>query len=289
MTDAKMREMEKVGGFLRLIRPLNCVMMGFAVIVGASLVSSLDFSIDLLLGFITSFTLTGASMAINDHYDRDIDAVNEPKRPIPSGTVTPKGALVFALLLSIIGFLASAATNFPDFSYVVAAAIAWTVSVTYVTRGKRTGLAGNFLVSTCVVIPFIYGSFVAQAPELSVVLFSAIAFLSNTGREIAKGIVDVEGDKAQNIHTIAVLHGEKTAAVASSVFFLLAVALTPLPWILKLVSPYYLALVILTDAGLIWSCVSLLRDYSRENTRKVKNLILLWFVIGLLAFILGTF
>lgn len=281
--------MEKVGGFLRLIRPLNCVMMGFAVIVGASLVSSLDFSIDLLLGFITSFTLTGASMAINDHCDRDIDAVNEPKRPIPSGTVTPRGALFFALILGIIGFVVAVATNFPDVSCPVVAAIAWIVSVTYVTGGKRTGLPGNFLVSTCVVIPFIYGSFVVQAPKLSVVLFTAIAFLSNTGREIAKGIVDVEGDKAQDIHTIAVLHGEKTAAVASSVFFVLAIALTPLPWILKLVSPYYLAFVILTDAGLVWSCVSLLRDYSRENTRKVKNLIILWFVIGLLAFIAGTF
>jgi geranylgeranylglycerol-phosphate geranylgeranyltransferase len=264
-------------------------MMGFAVIVGASLVSSLNFSINLLLGFITSFTLTGASMAINDYYDRDIDAINEPNRPIPSGAISPKEALFFAIVLSITGFVAAVETNFPNLSCLTVAAIAWIVSVTYVTKGKRTGLPGNLLVSTCVVIPFIYGSFVVQEPQLSIVIFTAIAFLSNTGREVAKGIVDVEGDRSQGIGTIAVLYGEKAAAVASPVFLVLAVALTPLPWMLGLVSLWYLPFVILTDAGLVWSCVSLLQNYSRKNARRVKNLILLWFIIGLSAFISGTF
>ncbi|MFQ5759260.1 MAG: UbiA family prenyltransferase, partial [Candidatus Bathyarchaeia archaeon] len=229
------------------------------------------------------------SMAVNDYYDRDIDAINEPNRPIPSGTISPKEALSIALVLSIIGFVAAVRTNFPNFSCPMVAAIAWIVSVTYVTKGKQTGLPGNFLVSTCVVIPFIYGSFVVQEPQLSIVIFTAIAFLSNTGREVAKGIVDVEGDKSQDIGTIAVLYGEKTAAVASSIFLVLAVALTPLPLALILVSPWYLLFVILTDAGLIWSCFSLLQDYSRENARRVKNLILVWLIFGLLAFVSGTF
>ena len=288
-SDDRLREMGKPIGFIRIIRLLNCLMMGFAVIVGASLVSPLNLSVNLLLAFITSFTLTGASMTINDYYDKELDAINEPNRPIPSGVISPKEALYFALVLSIIGFGAAVGTNFPDFSCLMVAAIAYIVSISYVTKGKQTGLAGNLLVSTCVVVPFIYGSFVVQEPQLSVVLFTVIAFLSNTGREIAKGIVDVEGDKSKDISTIAVLHGEKTAAVSSSVFLVLAVVLTPLPWALGLVSPLYLPSVILTDAGLIWSCVSLLRDYSRKNARKVKNLILLWFIAGLLAFVSGTF
>ncbi len=282
--------MEKLIGFLRLIRPLNCVMMGFAVIVGASLVSSLNFSVNLVLGFITSFTLTGASMVINDYYDRTIDAINEPNRPIPSGVISPKEALFFALVLSIIGFIAAFRTNVPS---LVVAAVAWIVSVTYVTKGKSTGLPGNFLVSTCVAITFVYGGFAVREElthphTLTIAIFAAIVFLSNTGREVAKGIVDVEGDRSKNINTIAVLHGERVAAVASSVFLVSAVGLTPLPWTLDLASQWYLPLVILTDAGLIWSCVSLLRNYSRKNARKVKNQILLWFIIGLSAFVSGT-
>jgi geranylgeranylglycerol-phosphate geranylgeranyltransferase len=72
--------MGKLMGFLQLIRPLNCLMMGFAVIVGAFLVSPLNFTTNLLLGFVTAFSLTAASMAINDYYDREIDAINEPNR-----------------------------------------------------------------------------------------------------------------------------------------------------------------------------------------------------------------
>ena len=290
----RLREMEKLSGFLRIIRPLNCMMMVFAVIVGASLVSSLNFSVNLLLGFITSFTLTGASMAINDYHDRDIDAINEPNRPIPSGAISPKEALLFALFLSIIGFVAAVGTNFPNFSCLMIAAIAWIVSVTYVTKGKSTGLPGNFLVSACVAIPFVYGGFAVQEElthqhTLTIAIFAAIVFLSNTGREVAKGIVDVEGDRSKDINTVAVLHGERAAAAASSVFLVSAVGLTPLPGRLGLVSQWYLPFVILTDAGLIWSCVSLLMNYSRKNARRVKNLILLWFIIGLSAFISGTF
>jgi len=278
--------MGKPRGFLRIIRPLNCLMMGFAVIVGASLVSALNFSMNLLLGFITSFTLTGASMAINDYYDREIDAINEPNRPIPSGAVSPKEALFFALFLSLVGFTAALMTNI---SCLIIAVIAWVVSMTYVTKGKQTGLPGNFLVSACVAIPFIYGGFVVKKPELPIIIFTAIVFLSITGREVAKGIVDVEGDKSQNIRTIAVLYGEKTAAVAMSIFYVLAVSLSPLPWLWKLVSNWFLPFVIITDVGLIVSFISLLRDYSRRNARRVKNLSLVWFITGLLAFIAGTF
>jgi geranylgeranylglycerol-phosphate geranylgeranyltransferase len=260
-------------------------MMGFAVIVGASLVSAFSFSIKLLLGFITSFTLTGASMTINDYYDRQIDAINEPNRPIPNGTVSPKEALCFALVLSIIGFAAALGTNMPC---LLVAAIAWIVSMTYVTKGKRTGLPGNFLVSACVAIPFIYGGFVVGKLELPIVVFAAIVFLSNTGREITKGIVDVRGDAYRNVRTIAVLYGEKDAAFTSSIFFISAVALTPFPWLWGLVSNWFLPPVILTDVGLVASSISLIRDSSRDNARRVKNLVLVWFITGLLAFLAGT-
>lgn len=259
-------------------------MMGFAVIVGASLVSSLNFSMNLLLGFVTSFTLTAASMAINDYYDRDIDAINEPNRPIPSGAISPKEALFLALVLSVIGFIAAFRTNM---QCLMVAVVAWIVSVTYVTKGKRTGFPGNLLVSTCVVIPFIYGGFAAGRPELTTMIFVAIAFLSNTGREVAKDIVDIEGDKSQDIKTIPVLYGKRAAAFVSSIFFILAVALSPLPWLLKLVSPWFLPLVILTDAGLVWSSFSLTRDHSRNNARRIKNLVLIWFLTGLLGFVAG--
>jgi len=277
--------MGKLIGFLQLTRPLNCLMMGFAVIVGASLVSTLNFTTNLLLGFVTAFSLTATSMVINDFYDREIDAINEPNRPIPRGDVSPKEALIFALVLSLVGLIAAFKTNLPS---IVVAVIAWIISITYITKGKGTGLPGNFLVSATVVIPFIYGGLAVGQIETSTLLFVAIVFLSNTAREVTKGIVDVEGDKSHNIKTIAVNYGERTAAVTAAVFSFLAVSLSLLPWMLGLVSDWFIPPVILTDLGLIASAILLLRNYSRKNAKKIKNLSLIWFVTGLLAFILGT-
>jgi geranylgeranylglycerol-phosphate geranylgeranyltransferase len=264
-------------------------MMGFAVIVGAALANPSNLSNSwqsLLYGFITGFTLTAASMTINDYYDREIDSVNEPYRPIPSGVIKPREALAFASFLTATGFIAAFLTNL---LCLATAIIAWIIFVAYTTVGKRSGLPGNFLVSACVATPFIYGSIAAtNGIRLNVLVFASMAFLSDTGREITKGIVDVKGDQARNVKTLAVRYGEKTAARVAVLFYLSAVAWSPLPWLLNLVSVWFIPFVMLTDVGIVASSIKLLKDYSRESARKVKNMILYWFIVGLIAFIAGT-
>lgn len=281
--------MSRITSFARLIRPVNCIMMGCAVIVGAALASSQRFGElwpNLVYGFVTGFTLTAASMTTNDYYDRKIDAINEPNRPIPSGSVAPKEALAFAFILTAVGFFAAHLTNV---LCLLASVIAWIIFVIYTTVGKRSGLPGNFLVSACVATPFVYGSIaIVGVVQLNVLIFSSMAFLSNTGREITKGIVDVQGDKAQNVKTLTMRYGDRAAASAAVIFYLSAVALSPIPWLLKLVSLWFVPFVVVTDLGLIVSSLMLAKDFSRENARKVKKTVLLWFIIGLLAFVFGA-
>jgi len=288
----RLNVMSRISGYFRLMRPPNCVLMGFAVIVGASLSHTFSTALylNLTCGFITGFMLTAASMTINDYYDRETDAINEPKRPIPSGLIKPREALAFAFVLTVVGFAAAFANTYLTGILCSAIAmVAWIVFVTYTVVGKRSGLPGNFLVSICVAIPFIYGSCtVAGAVELNILIFASIAFLSNTGREITKGIVDVQGDKARNIQTLAVRYGAKNAAIAATMFYLSAVLISPTPLLLQLVSFWFIPLVAVTDFGLAASSFMLLRDYSRKNARKIKNVVLLWFIIGLLAFIVGA-
>jgi len=281
--------MSRLVGYLRLMRPVNCLMMGFAVAVGAALANPANLKaswLNVAYGFVTGFMLTAASMAINDYYDREIDAVNEPNRPIPGGAIRPKEVLVFASILTVMGFVAAYLTS----PYCLLAAVAaWLMFSAYTKAGKRSGLPGNFLVSACVAIPFVYGSIaVLSAVSLNVLLFVSIVFLSNTGREITKGIVDVQGDKAQNVKTLAVRYGEKRAAVAAALFYLSAVSLSPLSWVLGIVSVWFLPLVAVTDVGLLASSYMLLKDYSRENARRIKKTVLLWFLFGLFSFVAGT-
>ncbi|MBS7620508.1 geranylgeranylglycerol-phosphate geranylgeranyltransferase [Candidatus Bathyarchaeota archaeon] len=280
--------MNKVAGFIRLMRPVNCLMMGFAVIVGAAIANSKALanpSGSLIYGFFTGFLLTAAAMAINDYYDREIDTINEPSRPIPSNVVKPNEALVFAFLLTVLG-LAAAAVSILCF---LTALTFWLLSVIYATVGKRTGLLGNFLVSACVSAPFIYGSLAVTGNiELNILIFVLMVFLSNTGREITKGIVDVEGDKMRNVKTLAVRLGSQKAAITATIFYLTAVALSPLPSVLNLVTFWFIPLVAVTDAGLVASSIMLLMNCSRENARKAKKQVLAWFLVGLIAFIVGS-
>ena len=282
--------MGKPSGMIRLMRPLNCTMMGFAVLVGA-VIANPQFSsfswLNLFFGFFTGFTLCAAAMAVNDYYDRAIDAINEPARPIPCGAVKPKEALAFVAVLSAVGFALALLVSVLCLAVAVAS---WVIVVTYLTVGKRSGLPGNFLVSACVAIPFIYGSAaVVGTVGVNVVFFALMAFLSNTGREITKGIVDVMGDKLENVKTLAVRYGERSAAVVAAVFYVAAVVLTPIPWFLGLVSVWFVPFVLATDVGLAACSVLLLRDHSREKARKIKNTVLLLFVLGLLAYVFGAF
>jgi geranylgeranylglycerol-phosphate geranylgeranyltransferase len=268
-------------------------MVGFAVIVGAMLARS-DMVAqqlpNLLFGFSTGFLLSAAAMAINDYYDREIDALNEPNRPIPSGAVQPEEALLVALFLTLFGLMTAFLTApIPNWRCLALAASSWTIVILYVTKGKGTGLFGNFLVSLCIAVPFIYGSFVlgkSMLPTTS--LFISMVFLSNTGREVTKGIVDVQGDKENNIKTIAVLYGARKAAFAAAIFYLSAVALTPLPWLYGIVSFWFIPFVILTDLGLILASLLLVLNPSRENARRIKSRNLFWFLSGLIAFIAGA-
>lgn len=281
--------MKKAKAAIRLLRPANCIMMGFAVFVGAVLASP-SFTVgnwlNILYGFVTGFMLTGAAMAINDYYDRAIDAINEPQRPIPSGIIKPSEAMVLATLTSAVGFVFA---FFTSLFCLAVAAISWILVISYLTVGKRSGLPGNFLVSACVAAPFIYGSItVAGQVQPNVWLFAAMAFLSNTGREITKGIVDVKGDQAEGIKTLAVRYGEKAAAATAAIFYLSAVALTPLPWIWGLVSFWFVPFVLLTDVGLVTCSIILIKDHKRESARKIKKVALALFLVGLLAYLMGT-
>ena len=280
--------MGKVKGFVRLMRPVNCVVMGFAVFVGVVLagqnLSGIGW-LDVFFGFLTGFTLTAAAMAVNDYYDRKIDAINEPSRPIPSGLVSSSQALVLAASLSVIGFVFAVLVSA---LCLAVALVSWGFVTTYVTIGKRSGLPGNFLVSACVATPFVYGSILARDfVALNVWFFVLMAFLANTGREITKGIVDTAGDRAENVKTLAVRYGEKASAMFAVVFYITAVALTPLPLILGLVSLWFVPFVLVIDVGLVVSSILLLVNHSRERARMIKNVVLLLFIFGLLAFIFG--
>jgi len=275
--------------YVRIMRPVNSLMMGFAVLVGAVIGGGsgiLGSTTYLALAFVTGFAFTGSAMAINDYYDREIDAINEPQRPIPSGAMSPNEALAESLALSAIGFASSWGTGLNSLAL---AAVAWVTMMYYATAGKKTGLVGNFLVSFCVALPIIYGGVMAGSSGLwGALLFASIVFLTNTGREITKGIVDIEGDRENNVRTVAVRSGAGAAAWASILCYVLAVAISYVPVHYGIVTFWYLPFVAVTDLGLVYLSYSLMTDHGRENSRRVKNGVRVLMMFGLVGFLLGN-
>jgi geranylgeranylglycerol-phosphate geranylgeranyltransferase len=281
--------MGEPAAFIRIMRPVNCLMVGFAILVGGVIGGGMEFlgsATTLFLSFITGFTLTGSAMAINDYYDREIDAINEPGRPIPSGAVSPQEALALTLVLSSVGLGAAWMTGLSNLAL---AALAWLLMMAYSTSGKRMGFPGNLMVSSCISLPFVYGGAMAGGAVLgSSFIFALLAFLTNTGREVTKGIVDIEGDRANGINTVAVSRGAVFASWVSVVLYLSAVVVSILPVYLERVSFWYTPFVAFTDLGLIYVSFRLAKEPGRENSRWVKNKVRIFMLSGLLGFLLGN-
>ena len=279
--------MTSVTGVIRLIRPINCTMMGFAVVVGEfiALSGSLP-TFRALLGFPVAFLLTAATMILNDYYDRSIDQINNPERPIPSGAVSPRAALALVFLFSTLGILTSALVN--SLAMIIAL-LSLILMVFYNTIGKRTGFLGNIVVSVCVSLPFVFGGYAVQNMRLLLWVFAFVALFSNLGREVTKGIADVAGDRTHGVRTVAVVFGSGIASLAASSLFVVAILLSVFPHVLDLVSGFYLPAVVVSDLGFVTSVISLLRNHSVENAKAVKNRVLIWMMIGLVAFLLGAY
>lgn len=268
------------------------MMVGFAVLIGEIVVYKTIFPLKTVLGFITGFSITGASMISNDYWDRGVDKINSPKRPIPSGRVTSKEAAIFATIFSVIGLVSACFINFP--TSLIIASIGLLMFFSYNYRVKQSGFMGNVLVSASIILPLVFGGSIQPQTSTSVrsltllIFFELMIFFANTGREVNKGISDIEGDKVRKISTIALKYGPKAAAQLSSAFYLFAVFLSPLPWFLGLVSWLYIPSVAVVDLGFVASVFILLKDYSKENALKVKRMVLVWMLLGLLSFVVGA-
>ena len=276
---------QKIIGLLTMMRLPNCVMIGFAVIVGEIISSSTLPARAVFYGFTAGFFLLAASMVVNDYFDREIDLINEPKRPLPSGVVSAKEALSFAAILGSLGLLSASNTGTPT---LVLALLSLVIMMSYNARLKKTGLLGNILVSTNVAIPFVYGGFAVASLNWSLGIFALLAFLSSVGREIVKGIVDVAGDTSRGVRSIAVTRGNVVAAKYGAALFLAAVALSAVPLLFGLVTYYYIPLVAICDIGFVLTAYSILSNASPRNAKRNKKYVLLWMTFGLLAFVVGS-
>lgn len=274
-----------LGAFLVIIRIPNSVMIGLAVLIGEIIgLGTLPSLGRAILGFATAFLLLGGTMVLNDIYDVEIDRVNSPDRPLPSGKLKVRDAYALAVGLSFLGMLSAAFLGIVPF---LVALLALGLMVYYNTRGKKTGLVGNVVVSFNIALPFVFGGIAVNNLRPLLFVFSILAFLANMAREVAKGISDVKGDSAEGVKTLAVLKGTRVAALTSSGFFVAAVIASFLTPLWDRVSILYYPGVLVADLGFLYSSYRLLNDQKPETVKSVKTQVLVWMLFGLVGFLMG--
>jgi geranylgeranylglycerol-phosphate geranylgeranyltransferase len=286
MKSTRLSQAGKASGFVEIARIPNCLMMGFAVIIGEfmSLGSAMPVY-SAVVGFLVGFIIVAGSMAINDIVDAEIDAINNPSRPIPSGRVSKTEAAAFAAIALVAGLILAFALSGLN---LLIAGVAVGLMLYYNKFGKKTGLPGNAVVSANLAIPFIFGGAIGGV-NATLYVFALLAFLAGMGREVIKGIADIAGDSKRGVRTLAVAKGQGIASKTGASFFVVAVLLSTVPIALRMVSWLYVPIVLVCDLGFLYSAYSIVRDPSPRNAVKSKNQALVWMLLGMIAFIAGAF
>ena len=95
--------MKKMKSYIELTRPANGLIAAVSIFIGAVITGDIDPLWRILVACISGMCIAGGGNAINDYFDVEVDRINRPQRPIPSARITRTEALLFSLLLLIVG------------------------------------------------------------------------------------------------------------------------------------------------------------------------------------------
>ncbi len=275
----------RVFSYVEILRPHNMLAAAFAVVTGFHAAGGRGVGGVAALSALCALA-TGAGNVANDAFDADIDRINKPRRPIPSGRLAIRAALVWYAVVSI-AVVALALETLPFALAVIV--LAWQASLFVYARWlKRMWPAGNVAVAT-ISASALYGGAVAAGRTESSVVPMAIAFAFVLCRELVKGAEDEEGDRAAGVRTLAVIAGRHTAArVASIAMMLVAIAL-PLPAVVGVYRAEYAWIMLgLVAPALMVGAVAVTKAPDARGFARVSQLLKLAMFAGLAAIVAGT-
>ena len=145
------------------------------------------------------FFLYGGAFALNDIIDREIDKINLPHRPIPSGLISTWGGAIVSVFFLFIGIYITASFDRESLCYGL---IGVALASMYSFGLKRILVLKNVLASLLNSSIFVFLSLHIIIPEIAWFLF-VITFILCIGRELILDARDAYGDAANGIRTVA--------------------------------------------------------------------------------------
>ncbi|MGY8781586.1 MAG: UbiA family prenyltransferase, partial [Fidelibacterota bacterium] len=189
---------------INLLRPLNVFTSGLAMIIASAILGMLHEIDTVILVMTVVMCYTAAANALNDVVDFEIDKINRPMRPLPSGNVKKQTALFISILLFGTGTLLCLELSEP--AKIIGIVIAMPLMVIYSKYLKGIPLLGNIAIAFILGLSFLFcgAAFNNMAPMwIPMVLAFGLTFV----RELVKDIADMEGDVSVGLRTFPISAG----------------------------------------------------------------------------------
>ena len=272
--------------FFKLIRPANVLIGMMSIAVGALVAGSFSPLLNVLFACLSGGFIIAAANSINDYYDVNIDKINKPSRPLPSGHIKLNHAKIFAFILFFIGLVLAILIR--PLALLIAL-ISSVLLYLYSYHFKRTIIWGNVIVALITGLAFIYGGVAVYKFEIAIIP-AGFAFFFHFGREILKDIEDLKGDQSDNANTFPIRFGLNPSRWLITIIFLLLIFLTFLPYIYKIFGFIYLVIVSLgVNLFLFFVIFSMWKESSKENLHRLSEWLRLDMLVGLLAILAGVY
>ena len=213
----------KLLSYLKILRPFNCLIVVLSTLFGAFWFAESIHPIMPFLAVISATLIAGGGYVINDVFDIDIDKINRPKRPLPSGIISSLEAKRYAILLFIVGIIISIFLK--NLGMFILALCNSLLLYFYAYKGKKVGFVGNLIVSFVTASTFLYGGLSNNNLQNSFFCFGLALFYTLI-RELVKDLEDIEGDKISNSETIPIIFGQKLTIELAFLFLFFLTILT---------------------------------------------------------------
>ena len=162
----------------------------------------------------------GTSQAVNDWYDRHVDAINEPNRPIPSGRMPGNwGFYVGVIWTGASLILASTLGTWGLNAAIFALFLAWAYSAPPL-RLKRNGWFGNAAVAICYEgVPWFTGAAIMTSalPNHHILWIALLYSIGAHGIMTLNDFKSIDGDLRSGINSLPALHGPEQAGLIACV------------------------------------------------------------------------
>lgn len=229
---------------------------------------------EVLLGFLALFFISGSANISNDYFDRDVDQINLPSRPLPSGRISIRELWALFSVFTLAGLMSAALLGY---EIMIIVFFLWGLALLYNIKLKEFGIPGNLTVAFCLGMIFILAGIIGGSINGVILTFAALAFFFDLGEEIACDVLDASGDEVRRTHSLAKHLGDGTAMRMAGVMFGIFVLISWFPFLVGWLQSDYLVLALLMDIWVIFCAVHLMRAKTVQKGRiQVKRLYHAW-------------